>query len=361
MKILHTGDVHLGSAMSGLPTEKAKLRKAEILDGFRRLCAYACENSVGAVIIAGDLFDENGASASLRVEVFAAIAGAQPTYFFYVSGNHDDEFAADGDLPPNLFLFSKNHGWHCYELADNITLTGIDTRNIRPTCYGALALRQDRFNIVVMHGDVTRAQGQGQERIELGLLQNKNIDYLALGHIHIPTLQAERLDGRGRYRYCGCLEGRGFDECGRRGCFQLEIRDGKLVDEKFLSFAKRQIVELRADVSACESYYDVERAALTALKDVSKEDIVKLVLYGRHKAGLRKDLPLLTARLTQNFFHAKTVDESRVFIDYKQFEKDLSERGEFVREVGRYEMNEEERAEILDVGLKALAGEEIDL
>ena len=57
----------------------------------------------------------------------------------------------------------------------------------------------------------------------------------------------------------------------------------------------------------------------------------------------------------------KIVDESRVFIDYRQFENDLSERGEFVREVGRYEMNEELRAEILDVGLKALAGEEIDL
>jgi hypothetical protein len=55
------------------------------------------------------------------------------------------------------------------------------------------------------------------------------------------------------------------------------------------------------------------------------------------------------------------VDESRIYIDYTAFQNDLSERGEFVREVGRYELSEEERAEILDVGLKALAGEDIDL
>jgi hypothetical protein len=55
------------------------------------------------------------------------------------------------------------------------------------------------------------------------------------------------------------------------------------------------------------------------------------------------------------------VDESQVFIDYAQYKNDLSERGEFVREVGRYQMSEEERSEILEVGLKALAGEEIDL
>ena len=75
----------------------------------------------------------------------------------------------------------------------------------------------------------------------------------------------------------------------------------------------------------------------------------------------KKDIPLLTARLSQNFFHVKVVDEAKITIDFAAFQNDLSERGEFVREVGRYAMNEEDRAEILDVGLKALAGEEIDL
>ena len=57
----------------------------------------------------------------------------------------------------------------------------------------------------------------------------------------------------------------------------------------------------------------------------------------------------------------KVADESSIVIDHAAFQNDLSERGEFVREVCRYQMSESERAEILDVGLKALAGEDIDL
>ena len=70
---------------------------------------------------------------------------------------------------------------------------------------------------------------------------------------------------------------------------------------------------------------------------------------------------MLNARLCERFFFAKTEDDSRPYIDPRAFENDLTERGEFVREVGRYEMNEDFRAEVLEVGLKALGEEEIDL
>lgn len=358
MKIIHTGDIHLGSPLRGLPTDKAKLRQAEIVDGFRRLCMYARENNVQAVLIAGDLFDAQTAS-SLRADVLTAISTAAPVCFFYISGNHDKNAFAGENLPQNLYLFSKNHGWHSYELPENVAVTGIDACDLRAEAYAALRLLPERFNIVMMHGDVSRAQGA--DSICLQQLQNKNIDYLALGHIHIPMMNAERLDGRGRYRYCGCLEGRGFDECGKRGFFLLDVRGGKLVGEQFVSLAKRDVTLCRADISACKSYYDVETAALGALSAAKREDIVKLVLVGGHEAGLRKDVGLLSARLSEQFFHVKVVDESRVRIDYERYKNDLSERGEFVREVGRYNLTEEMRAEILDVGLKALAGEDIDL
>ncbi len=359
MKIIHTGDIHLGSPMRGLPTDKAKLRQAEIVDGFRALCAYARENGVQAVLIAGDLFDENQTGVSLRADVLTAIERAAPVCFFYISGNHDRNALATEVLPKNLYLFSKNHGWHSYELPENVSVTGMDTCDLRADAYAALRLLPDRFNIVMMHGDVARPQGA--DGVSLQALQNRNIDYLALGHIHIPMFKAERLDGRGRYRYCGCLEGRGFDECGKRGFFLLDVRGGRLVDEQFISLAKREVVLCRADISACKSYYDVEAAALSALSQAKNNDMVKLTLVGSHEVGLRKDVSLLSARLSQQFFHVKVVDESRVRIDFEQYKNDLSERGEFVREVCRYSMTDEQRAEILDVGLKALAGEEIDL
>ena len=361
VKIIHTGDIHLGSALRNLPMDKANIRKAELMESFRRLCAYAKQNGVAAVLIAGDLFDENKTAESVRREAFATMKAASPVCFFYVSGNHDDGLYFDGEIPDNVYLFSQNHGWQSYDLPENITVTGIDGKNLRPDKYAELYLRADRFNILMMHGDVRRGQnGQGEE-IALAKLQNRNVDYLALGHIHIPMLQVNRLDGRGAYRYCGCLEGRGFDEVGARGFFLLEIVGGRLQKDSFVSFAKRQVTECAVDISACKNYYEVERAVLEGMNGVRRDDIVKIILKGRHCVGLRKDVTLLAARIAQYFFHVKIVDESRIYIDYTAFQNDLSERGEFVREVARYEMSEEDRAEILDVGLKALAGEDIDL
>lgn len=358
MRIIHTGDIHLGSPMGNLPPEKARLRSAELVKSFRELTEFAMRSRVDVVLIAGDLFDENTVSHTLRKETLSCIAEAENVDFFYISGNHDDEFKDCGDFPDNFYTFRKPQDWVCYSLREEVTLSAANTKDLHDGLYKRLCLRKDKYNIVMLHGDVYNKDTFG---ISLSGLQNQYIDYLALGHIHKPDLSAIKLDDRGKYRYCGCLEGRGFDECGDRGFFLLEIENGKLVKEDFYSLARRKVWEVRVDVSACAHYYDVERAAFAALKDVSDRSMVKLVLCGRHKAALKKDISLLTARLNEEFFFARVEDESKVFIDYESYKNDLSERGEFVREVGRCALNEEMRLEILDVGLKALAGEDIDL
>lgn len=359
MKIIHTGDLHLGSAMKNLPSDKAALRKAEILEGFKNLSVYAKNNGVRAVLIAGDLFDENKVSRALRNEVFSIIATADPVAFFYVSGNHDDEFSAEDLLPKNLYTFAQYYGWGTYDLSENITLSGMDAKFMNAENLSALSLKRNTFNIVMLHGDVSKEKdGAG---IPLSKLHGKHIDYLALGHIHKPMTKSEKLDSRGNYRYCGCLEGRGFDECGPRGFFLLDIQNGALVSEVFLSLAKRMVCEACADISYCNTYYDVERAVAQSLASVPKQNIVKLTLCGKYRAGLKKDIALLTQRINEAFFFAKVEDESSLYIDYTEYQNDLSERGEFVREVGKAELSEDVKAEILDVGLKALAGEEIDL
>ncbi len=360
MKILHTADWHLGSPLRGLPPEKADVRKTELVDGFRRTCAYAKENGVTAVLIAGDLFDEAGASRALRREVFSCMNAASPVCFFYVSGNHDADMNVTDDLPANLYLFSENRTWQSYDLPEGVTVTGIDGKYMTAACYGQLSLRQERFNIVMLHGERT-VGGLKDGCVCLQALQNKGVDYLALGHIHKPMPQVEKLDGRGRLRYCGCPEGRGYDECGKRGCFLLDIQNGRVAGELFLSFAKREICEVAVDISDCGDYYAIENAVRASLGSVRASDMVKVTLCGKHRAGLRKETGLLCARLCSAYFHAKVVDESKPYIDVSAYQNDLSERGEFVREVGRYAMSEEERAEILEVGLQALAGEDVEL
>ena len=346
--------------MKNLPPDKASLRQSELMDDFRRLCVYARENGVTAVLIAGDLFDENKLAKHVRKETLSAIASASPVCFFYVSGNHDDEFELGESLPENLYTFSQNRGWKSYDLGENVCVTGMDSKFFSPANFSSLALRGETFHFVLLHGDVAGERGN-REFIPLSALQNRRIDYLALGHIHKPTLQRLRLDERGTYRYCGCFEGRGFDEVGARGVFLLEVQNGKLTSEKFLSFAKREICEVRVDISRANTYFEIETLALESLKNVKAENIVKVLLCGRYKPDLRKDVSLLARRLSERFFFVRVEDESRLMLDYNAFQNDKTERGEFVREVGRYAFTDELREEILEVGLKALSGEEIDL
>ena len=359
MRIIHTADIHIGSALRGLPPEKAELRKTEILDGFRRLCAYARDNGVAVVLIAGDLFDENRVTRQTKRQTLSFIEQAKPTAFFYVSGNHDDSGLENEPLPDNLYVFTQNHDATTYRLEGNIAVTGMDTRYFSLQNFDKLRFPMDAFNILLLHGDVST--DKGREYIPLGALQNKGVDYLALGHIHIPDLQCKPLDSRGVYRYAGCPEGRGFDEIGGRGFFQLEIDGGRIVSERFLTLAKRSVHEKQVDISACQTYFDVENAVFTALQQVSADDMVKIVLCGSFEPDLKKDLTVLSARLNERFFFAKVEDISRLHIDPESFAADLTERGEFVREAARYTMDDAIRDEILEVGLKALAGEDIDL
>lgn len=357
MKIIHTGDIHLGSPFKNLSADKAKIRKQELLDSFYKLCTYAKETGVRAVILAGDLFDENAVAGSLKDAVFSAIERAKPVCFFYVSGNHDERVSFDG-APDNVYTFAQNGGWKSYDLGEGVVLSGLHTKYFSGENFSALDLPVDAFNLLVLHGDI---HSRGKEFIPLRQLETKPIDYLALGHIHKPMLSSERIGLRGVYRYCGCLESRGFDEAGARGFFLLDIQNRHLREEKFLSFAKRGVWEIAVDISACTKYEDMESTVRSCVQNIKQDDMVKIVLCGRYRAHLKKDISLLQERLSSVFFSARVEDTSRLEFSYRDFENDYTERGEFVRETLRANLPDERKESVLEVGLKALMGEEIDL
>ena len=92
MKFIHTADLHLDSKIDSLPSDKGRIRRDEILRTFEKLCEYAAENEVVAVIIAGDAFDSERVSKKTAGRFTEAIARCKNTDFLYLSGNHDSEF-----------------------------------------------------------------------------------------------------------------------------------------------------------------------------------------------------------------------------------------------------------------------------
>ena len=375
MKILHMADVHLDSRLTRYLDEKrARERRNEILLTFKAAINLAAENEVDAVIIAGDLFDVRRISATARDAVRDAIQQNPQITFFYLRGNHDaDGFVEalvqkNGVLPENLKMFSDE--WTSYEFTSkdgvSVIITGAEmTAQNNSRLVSSLTLDHSRFNIVVLHGqEIETAAKKDAEVIPLREYRNRGIDYMALGHIHEPKI--ERLDIRGIYSYSGCLEGRGYDECGPRGFNLLQVTheaDGKPgMKVKFVPFARRTIY--RIGINSANDSSSIIREVKRQAEDleITSDDMLRVEITGRIRPDADIDISFIEKALEEYFFHIKVVDKTRPFIDYDSFMLDMSLRGEFVRLIDSKQkqglLDEESAALITRTGIELLAGEE---
>ncbi len=388
MKIIHCADIHLNSKMAAnLTKEKAKERKAELLHTFIRMVDYAVREEVQAVIIAGDLFDHNQINKTTRNAVYDQIKLHPWIEFYYLQGNHDsNSFLSDmEEIPENLKLFGKE--WITYTAGEGgaamkdeadigahsvsqnavrkVAITGVELdHDNSSSVYHSLVLDAGCFNIVVMHGQESEQSGKDKtEIIALRELRNKGIDYLALGHIH--RYKEDKLDTRGTYCYCGCLEGRGFDECGEHGFVLLEIDEEEGTCRRtFVPFACRQLYEIPADVSGCHTTSDMKERIDNALEqqEIASKSMVKVVLTGEIGVNDEMDTGLLSKQYQDSFYFFKIKDQTKWKIDYHAYELDESLKGEFIRTVREADgMSEEDKAAVIRYGILAVSGEDISV
>lgn len=358
MKFIHCADLHLDSRLeSNIGKERAKERRNEILLTFERIVKFAKEENVTAVLIAGDLFDTGNIAAKARNLVWDTIANYPEIDFLYLRGNHDwkTNFMDGRNLPDNFKCFSTD--WVEYRYG-NVSVFGKETMEDDAN-YASLITEPNRVNIVMLHGQEVRSNiKEDVGLIALPALKNRNIDYLALGHIH--SYKKETLDNRGVYCYSGCPEGRGFDECGAKGVVLLEIEDGK-VESRFVPMAMRTLHEVKVDITNAESATDILREIDKCIADIPKEDMVRFVLTGNYTVDTEKDFIYFEQALTNRFYFIKWKDMSRLLIDYSQYENMISLKGEFVRMVMQGKETTEEKEQMILLGIRALSGEDLEV
>ncbi len=355
MRIIHTADTHLGSGMdSRFKKEIADERKAELRNTFKRLVEYAKAEGVSVIMLCGDVFDSDRPFKKDK-EFFYGIVAANPDIdFLYLKGNHDISDAVPNERPENLKLFSEQ--WATYSYGDvDICGTEICPAN-SSSYYSSLVLDKNKYNIVMLHGQISDSVSGGD--INLKRLKNKNIDYLALGHIHKHS--KGRIDERGEYVYCGCLEGRGFDEPGEHGFELLNIEGGRL-EHKFIPFSKRKINKTDVDITGCKNSFE----AYTKIKSniqFNRNDLYRINLVGEINFDVERlayDAEKLLADLC---YFVSVKDKTSRQIDVSLYENDLSLKGEFIRMVyAEQNLSSEEKMMIINCGLKALDGKEIEL
>lgn len=353
MKLIHCADLHLDSPMeSNLPPDKAKERRNEILSTFSDLVELADENGAAALLIAGDLFDSTRTTRRTERYVLDLIRSHPDLYFFYLAGNHDTGSALSDleDKPENLCTFGKN--WTTYDFGE-VCIAGSEHPDPE-----LLELSKDKINIVLLHGQKKESGNADGDTIPFRKYRDRGIDYLALGHLH--SYQEAALDDRGIACYSGCLEGRGFDECGVKGYVLLEIENGRLSHE-FIPMSRRSLHEVECDVSDCISQMDVEDLVFRMTDPIPKKDLVKVVLVGALSPDTTIDLPRLGQLLSERYYFAKVAVKTRIRINPEDYYGDVSLKGEFVRRVMESSLTDTEKERVITCGFRALCGEELDV
>ena len=345
MKIIHCADIHLGAPIQSFPKEVSEERKREVRNTFLRMVEFAREQDVKVIMLSGDVFDRDKPYKK-DVDFFYGVVEKNPDIdFLYLRGNHDQE--GKNIILPNLKTFSTS--WQSYAYGD-VVISGIElaTEN-SSSLYSTLSLNEKKRNIVMLHGQI------GGE-INLTKLRDKNIDYLALGHIH--QYEEGKLDGRGMYAYSGCLEGRGFDETGMKGFVLLDVEEK--LSYAFTPFSLRCIERVELDVSGLQEGGEMARLAREKIL-FKKENIYRIELVGEVDADVDNFAEDVQRYLERDCAYLSVKDKTKKKIDYTAYEGDNSLKGEFVRMVrDSVEYTEEEKAQIIALGLKALAGREVD-
>lgn len=346
MKILHVADLHLGSKIeSKFPKNISDEIKSSVRNSFRRLVEYAINNKIKIILLAGDIFDSNKPTRKDKEFFYSVIKSNPDIDFLYLKGNHDLDSLYDESYP-NLKLF--NDKWTSYNY-DNVVISGIElSNNNKISYYSTLLLERNYINIVMLHGQIN-------DDINLIKLKDKNIDYLALGHIH--SYESNKIDERAIYAYSGCLEPRGFDELGSKGFIELEIINNKII-HKFIPFSKRIIIEKNIDIQGFSDAYEISKHIKQVLK-IDKNNIYRINLIGNIDIDIEDLQDDVKEYLEDSFYFIDVKDKTKRNIDIHQYDYDLSIKGKFIRKVyNDNKYTEEQKLKIITLGLKYLQGKE---
>jgi len=371
LKILHTGDIHLDCPFSSLDTKQAEIRKNELRAAFTSMMTYARMNQVNLVLISGDMFDNRYATRE-TVALIKSEFEKMSCPIVITPGNHD--FAGEKSIwrknifPKNVHVFTEE------------TLSSVTFEEINTTVYGYAftsanlakapfdgrrAEDPGRINILCAHCDMVSGSSTDCP-VTKKQIEDFGCDYAALGHIHNPPAPGRD----NRYAYCGCLEGRGFDELGPKGIIMLEIDKAKPgvpadVRMKRIRFSKRRYESEELSVAGAETQADVQDKirSFIASKGYGEDTLLKLRLTGSVSPWLVINRGEIE-RGSYGLFALKAADGTIPVHDPETLKNDTSFYGELYRVLRpQLESGDEREREValraFRYAVAAVAGENI--
>ena len=312
---VHIADVHLDTSLLGRsPAVRSRLRTAA-REALRAAVDLALDEKVHALLVAGDLFDND--RLSFETERFLVTElrrlDAAGIAVLYATGNHDPggSLARVGAIPwpDNVTLFRRREPETVEitgpsgEVVGRVTAAGHEG----PSERGNLAVAYPQADPSAPHAALLHAAVVGSQAAEaheryapcvLEDLHRKGYDYWALGHIHKRQAVLELPPAH----YPGNLQGRNPNEVGPKGALLVSLAAGGDASVAFRPLAPVRWVTLRLDrLDEVDNLDDLVEAAAEAFRghaDVSAAEAVPGKIEWMVRLELSGPCPM-AARLTE--------------------------------------------------------------
>jgi DNA repair exonuclease SbcCD nuclease subunit len=344
-RFLQVSDLHLGAPFRWLPAERREERRRDQRGVLERAVRQAIERGVDAILIPGDLFDQEGVDAgtlAFALGVFD-MSGCPPV--FIAPGNHDPYSerslywnerllqARAMHWPRHVHVFTTPAWSHqAIPKLSGVRVWGrCSTANVesheRPLSAANLASLPSvdpvGFDLALFHGSREGQCPPGQ-KMTAPFSDHEVVAgpfaYVAVGHYHARS-QLDTNQGASagvRLAYAGSTAALSTSETGAHGALEVSIEYGRRqphVEIEFLELDQRRVHDLTVEVPHATSPEQVERRVQRALDDarVREEDIVTVRLVGRVARGVRFTEP--GPELRTQAYHLR-FDLSRLRPDY---------------------------------------------
>lgn len=273
-RFVHTADVHLDSPLKSLALRNEKLAKlvaAASRDAFAATIDLCIEETVDALLIAGDLYD--GANTSMKTAAFLAaqLRRLPPdVHVFLIKGNHDaqSDITRRLDLGPSVKSFDGRGG--VYEIesreGDRVAVHGVSFAQRHAPDSLLPKFKQPvagAINIGLMHTSLDGSPDHDPYApAALAELDSHGFDYWALGHIHKRSVNI----GAATVVMPGIPQGRHINEDGLKSVtLGAATAAGVDIEERFV--ANVEFGRIDVDLSGVDDLEDVIAKLARAFAD----------------------------------------------------------------------------------------------
>ena len=328
--ILHTADVHLDRAYSGVGMTAgiAAARREELRDGLRRFVDLALELGVDAVTIGGDLYEHDRATldtGNFLRQQFERL-GAVPVLI--APGNHDpvlpDSLYRRIEWTANVTIFWEPR-LRAAQLAGGVTVWGAghNAPDLRENLIDGFRVPAQGAHVLLFHGSDLTTVPEGKP-VHCGFypadVERTGAVYALLGHYHSARLHP-------LFAYPGTPEALDFSEGGEHGVLRLDV-DAEGARPQLIPCGRVRYETRRLDLGEATSSDEV-RAQISALGD--REAIVRVVLEGELSTEVEMDVGGLYNACAERFAYLDIVDKTQPAWDLEEIGEESTTKGAFVR------------------------------